>query len=398
MRVLGIDPGLTRCGVGVVDGSPGRPLTLVHVEVIRTPADADSRTACSRSSGPSSSCSTRAARRRRRRAGLQPAQRPHRHGHRPGRSGRDRLRRRVAASRSCCTPRARSRPRSPGSGRADKDQVGDDGGPPAAASTEAPKPADAADALALAICHLWRGDSSARLAAAAAAAPRSRVPRSAAAARSPRTSRRRRRCAMIAYVRGSVASVGRRLGRRRGRRRRSRAAVRPAARWPGCASGIRRPCAASLVVREDSLTLYGFADEDERSVFEILQTVTGVGPQLAQAVLAALSPDDAAPCGGDGGPDGVDRRSPASAARAPSGSFSSSRTGSGLRPVGSSTSASSPTSGTDLARARSARRSSASAGRRARPTPPSRSSPRTWSPTPTSRPCSALALRSLDRA
>ena len=41
MRVLGVDPGLTRCGVGVVDGSPGRRLTLVHVEVIRTPADAD---------------------------------------------------------------------------------------------------------------------------------------------------------------------------------------------------------------------------------------------------------------------------------------------------------------------------------------------------------------------
>ena len=42
MRVLGVDPGLTRCGVGVVDGAPGRPLHLVHVDVIRTPAqDAD---------------------------------------------------------------------------------------------------------------------------------------------------------------------------------------------------------------------------------------------------------------------------------------------------------------------------------------------------------------------
>ena len=39
MRVLGIDPGLTRCGVGVVDGVPGRPLLLVGVDVIRTPAD-----------------------------------------------------------------------------------------------------------------------------------------------------------------------------------------------------------------------------------------------------------------------------------------------------------------------------------------------------------------------
>lgn len=49
--------------------------------------------------------------------------------------------------------------------------------------------------------------------------------------------------------------------------------------------------AASLVVREDSLTLFGFADDDERTVFETLQTVTGVGPRLAQALLAAHRPD-----------------------------------------------------------------------------------------------------------
>ncbi|MDX6285383.1 MAG: holliday junction helicase RuvA [Frankiales bacterium] len=47
----------------------------------------------------------------------------------------------------------------------------------------------------------------------------------------------------------------------------------------------------ALVVREDALTLYGFATEDERSVFEVLQTVTGVGPRLAQAVLAVHTPD-----------------------------------------------------------------------------------------------------------
>jgi Holliday junction DNA helicase RuvA len=46
----------------------------------------------------------------------------------------------------------------------------------------------------------------------------------------------------------------------------------------------------SLVVREDSLTLYGFSDDDERSVFELLQTASGVGPRLAQAVLSALPP------------------------------------------------------------------------------------------------------------
>ncbi|HVW80386.1 MAG TPA: Holliday junction branch migration protein RuvA [Mycobacteriales bacterium] len=49
--------------------------------------------------------------------------------------------------------------------------------------------------------------------------------------------------------------------------------------------------ATSLVVREDSLTLFGFATDDERQVFETLQGVTGVGPKLAQAVLAVLTPD-----------------------------------------------------------------------------------------------------------
>lgn len=50
--------------------------------------------------------------------------------------------------------------------------------------------------------------------------------------------------------------------------------------------------AASLVVREDSLTLYGFADDDEREVFEQVQTASGVGPRLAQAMLSVLSPDE----------------------------------------------------------------------------------------------------------
>ncbi|WP_336050842.1 Holliday junction branch migration protein RuvA [Streptomyces sp. CA2R101] len=49
--------------------------------------------------------------------------------------------------------------------------------------------------------------------------------------------------------------------------------------------------ATSLVVREDSLTLYGFADDDERQTFELLQTASGVGPRLAQAMLAVHSPD-----------------------------------------------------------------------------------------------------------
>jgi len=49
--------------------------------------------------------------------------------------------------------------------------------------------------------------------------------------------------------------------------------------------------ATSLVVREDSLTLYGFVSDDERNVFELLQTASGVGPRLALAMLAVHSPD-----------------------------------------------------------------------------------------------------------
>ncbi|MFI9204395.1 Holliday junction branch migration protein RuvA [Streptomyces sp. NPDC053048] len=64
---------------------------------------------------------------------------------------------------------------------------------------------------------------------------------------------------------------------------------------PGTLSTLRvgeqARLATSLVVREDSLTLYGFADDDERQTFELLQTASGVGPRLAQAMLAVHSPD-----------------------------------------------------------------------------------------------------------
>ncbi|NEE01314.1 Holliday junction branch migration protein RuvA [Phytoactinopolyspora halotolerans] len=57
-------------------------------------------------------------------------------------------------------------------------------------------------------------------------------------------------------------------------------------------TGSEAQLSASLVVREDSLTLYGFATDDERAVFEQLQTASGVGPRLAQAMLSVHSPDD----------------------------------------------------------------------------------------------------------
>ncbi len=59
----------------------------------------------------------------------------------------------------------------------------------------------------------------------------------------------------------------------------------------GLRVGHRATLATSLVVREDSLTLYGFASADEREFFELLLTATGVGPKLAQAALAVLPPD-----------------------------------------------------------------------------------------------------------
>ena len=55
--------------------------------------------------------------------------------------------------------------------------------------------------------------------------------------------------------------------------------------------GEQARVATSLVVREDSLTLFGFASDDERNVFELLQTANGVGPRLALAMLAVHSPD-----------------------------------------------------------------------------------------------------------
>jgi holliday junction DNA helicase RuvA len=55
--------------------------------------------------------------------------------------------------------------------------------------------------------------------------------------------------------------------------------------------GHEASLATTLVVREDSLTLYGFASDDERDIFEQVQTVSGVGPRIALAMLSVLAPD-----------------------------------------------------------------------------------------------------------
>ncbi|GGD26598.1 Holliday junction branch migration protein RuvA [Nocardioides daphniae] len=64
---------------------------------------------------------------------------------------------------------------------------------------------------------------------------------------------------------------------------------------PGTLASLRHgqeaQLATSFVVREDSMTLFGFLDEDEKACFELVQTATGVGPKLAQAVMAVMTPD-----------------------------------------------------------------------------------------------------------
>ena len=173
MRVLGVDPGLTRCGLGVIDGEPGRPLSLVAVEVIRTSADmqlGDRLVAIEQAVDewldtfrPEGVAVERVFSQHNVRTVMGTAQA----------SGVAVL---AAARRG--VPVALHTPSEvkaavTGSGKADKAQV-------AAMVTRLlkldvrPRPADASDALALAICQVWRGSAQARLAAAVAAGGRLR--------------------------------------------------------------------------------------------------------------------------------------------------------------------------------------------------------------------------------
>ena len=68
----------------------------------------------------------------------------------------------------------------------------------------------------------------------------------------------------------------------------------PPAVAAGCRTGAVVELATSMVVREDSMTLYGFATPGERDTFELAQTVTGVGPRVAMAILSVLSPEQLA--------------------------------------------------------------------------------------------------------
>lgn len=176
MRVLGIDPGLTRCGVGVVDGSVGGPLSMVDVGVIRTSPELDvARRLVTIERGveawieehrPDAVAVERVFSQHNVRTVMGTAQA----------SGIAMV---VAARRDI--PVALHTPSEvkaavTGSGRADKAQVGSMVTRILQLSA-APRPADAADALALAICHIWRGGATNRIQAALAAqqATRSRA-------------------------------------------------------------------------------------------------------------------------------------------------------------------------------------------------------------------------------
>jgi crossover junction endodeoxyribonuclease RuvC len=169
MRVLGVDPGLTRCGVGVIEGAPGRPLRLLGTDVIRTPAGDDigarllaleielDRWVATHE--PDAVAVERVFSQHNVRTVMGTAQ-----------AGAVAI---ICAARrgvpvALHTP-SEVKAAVTGNGRAGKAQV-----------TEMvsrllqlanpPRPADCADALALAICHLWRGEAQQRLAAAERAA------------------------------------------------------------------------------------------------------------------------------------------------------------------------------------------------------------------------------------
>jgi len=166
-RVLGVDPGLTRCGLGVVEGAPGRALSLVAVGVVRTPPGDDVGTRLLAveeqvetwltAHRPDAVAVERVFSQRNVRTVMGTAQ-----------AGAVAI---VCAARrglpvALHTP-SEVKAAISGNGRADKDQV--------TAMVvrllrlnDPPRPADAADALALAICHLWRGGARSRLDAAAA--------------------------------------------------------------------------------------------------------------------------------------------------------------------------------------------------------------------------------------
>jgi crossover junction endodeoxyribonuclease RuvC len=180
VRVLGVDPGLTRCGVGVVDGQPGRACQLVAVDVVGTDPHVDLAarllelddkiTLMLATYRPDAVAVERVFSQHNVRTVMGTAQ-----------AGAVAV---LAAARAGLPVRTYTpsevKAAVTGSGQADKAQV----------TTmvtrllrlqESPRPADAADALALAICHVWRGGTQARIEAARRAATLAAAGRGASA-------------------------------------------------------------------------------------------------------------------------------------------------------------------------------------------------------------------------
>jgi crossover junction endodeoxyribonuclease RuvC len=168
VRVLGVDPGLTRCGIGVVDGAPGRPPKLVAVTVLRTPATDD---IALRLMAVEAEIAGWLDRFQPDAVAVERVFSQHNVRTVMGTAQASAVAMLAAAQRGL--PVALHTPSEvkaavTGNGRADKAQVG-------AMVTrllrlaDQPRPADAADALALAICHLWRAPAQARLASASTA-------------------------------------------------------------------------------------------------------------------------------------------------------------------------------------------------------------------------------------
>ncbi|TQM79666.1 Holliday junction endonuclease RuvC [Saccharothrix saharensis] len=219
MRVFGVDPGLTRCGFGVVDGGAGRTVRPVAVDVVRTPADADLAVRLLQLSdaveqwldrySPQVVAIERVFSQHNVRTAMGTAQAGGVVALSAARRGLPVVFHTPSEVKAAVT----------GSGRADKAQV-------TAMVTKllglktAPKPADAADALALAICHLWRAPMRSRLEEAQARAAeiarthRARLAQAGAKASSspkpattPAAARSSTRAAAQAGVRTAAGSV-----------------------------------------------------------------------------------------------------------------------------------------------------------------------------------------------
>lgn len=169
MRVLGVDPGLTRCGLGVVDGGKGRTVTPVAVDVVRTPPDLDLALRLLRVSEAAESWLDRY---RPEVVAVERVFSQHNVRTAMGTAQAGGVVALAAARRGipvCFHTPSEVKAAVTGSGSADKAQVTAMVTRILALDT-APKPADAADALALAICHCWRAPMIERMAKAEAAA------------------------------------------------------------------------------------------------------------------------------------------------------------------------------------------------------------------------------------